>query len=542
MKRHPSLQREKAVIVDTSRFLACTVSNLKPFYERYHTIVSENNIPPALIFNLDETSINYTQNSREHVIITRSHRARLVSHPDRTVSSTLFLCIPAEGYALDSTLLWPQTNIPDELKSFIVKHIRVYPQKSAYQTRLSFTNMMIQYYLPEMIRRREELQMKRTPILILLDGHTSRLAPDVIQYCKLNNISLLILPSHTSHITQPLDCSTNGVLKNSFATTTAQVVNHPSISHVDVPESNTTKELMMPIEKSDEVDDDEISEVLDEEATEEKVPPIPEEFISSLGRNHYTQSAAAQRRLLAYALPLALEKATSFHCMQSGWKKAGLYPYDPSAVLKELRIGDSSNIKQSRTPSISGKVLTEEATMIEVWTWRIQILNKELKKETTKARKDEIQHEISVRQKELEVLLEKTHTPSEKSSIEESHTPSKKSSIEKAIPPSIGAAPERIMRMTANNAEEKTPQIQHQKNELAEFEEFLSEESLMILDPSYRAALLARSTEKRLAAVEAEDALTEGTNYEHEDIQVKPRYERRAGRGQKRMPPDMMTW
>ena len=96
--------------------------------------------------------------------------------------------------------------------------------------------------------------------------------------------------------------------------------------------------------------------------------------------------------------------------------------------------------------------------------------------------------------------------------------------------------------MTANNAEEKTPQIQHQKNELAEFEEFLSEESLMTLDPSYRAALLARSTEKRLAAVEAEDALTEGTNYEHEDIQVKPRYERRAGRGQKRMPPDMMTW
>ena len=132
------------------------------------------------------------------------------------------------------------------------------------------------------------------------------MAPDVIQYWKANNMILLILPSHTSHLTQPLDCSSNGVLKNSSATTTAQVVNDPSFSNADVQESSTPKELMMPIEKSDE---------LDVEATEEKIPTIPEEFISSFGRNHYTKSAAAQYRLLTYALPLAHEKATSFNCM-----------------------------------------------------------------------------------------------------------------------------------------------------------------------------------------------------------------------------------
>ena len=241
-------------------------------------------------------------------------------HPDRIPSSTLVLCIPAEGAALDSTLIWPQSHIPVEFKAFPVQHIRVYCSKSSYQTRTSFTQMMLQDYLPEMIRRRELLQEK-SPILLILDGHTSRLSVDVIRFCKQFNIILLILPSHTSHITQPLDCSPNGSLKNSFAIHASKTMNHTCIDIRDVQKMEQSQMIQKGDQKGDE--DDDISEVGDDEAMEEKVPPLPDAFFSALGRNDYSQTSACQRRLLVAALPYALEKATSYDSVRSGWKKSG---------------------------------------------------------------------------------------------------------------------------------------------------------------------------------------------------------------------------
>ena len=48
-------------------------------------------------------------------------------------------------------------------------------------------------------------------MLLVLDGHGSHITIDVIEYARLNGIHLLCLPSHTSHILQPLD---DGVFKS----------------------------------------------------------------------------------------------------------------------------------------------------------------------------------------------------------------------------------------------------------------------------------------------------------------------------------------
>lgn len=43
------------------------------------------------------------------------------------------------------------------------------------------------------------------PVLLVLDGHGSHITIDVIYYARLNGIHLQCLPSHTSHVLQPLD-------------------------------------------------------------------------------------------------------------------------------------------------------------------------------------------------------------------------------------------------------------------------------------------------------------------------------------------------
>lgn len=51
-------------------------------------------------------------------------------------------------------------------------------------------------------------------MLLVLDGHGSHITINVIEFAKSNGIHLLCLPSHTSHILQPLDV---GVFKSFFS-------------------------------------------------------------------------------------------------------------------------------------------------------------------------------------------------------------------------------------------------------------------------------------------------------------------------------------
>ena len=49
--------------------------------------------------------------------------------------------------------------------------------------------------------------------ILVLDGHVSHVDLDVIQLAMSRNIKLIHLPSHSSHITQPLDVATFGCFK-----------------------------------------------------------------------------------------------------------------------------------------------------------------------------------------------------------------------------------------------------------------------------------------------------------------------------------------
>lgn len=51
------------------------------------------------------------------------------------------------------------------------------------------------------------------PHVLVLDGHASHVSFDVIKLARTLNIVLFQLPSHTSHITQPLDVAAFGSFK-----------------------------------------------------------------------------------------------------------------------------------------------------------------------------------------------------------------------------------------------------------------------------------------------------------------------------------------
>ena len=55
------------------------------------------------------------------------------------------------------------------------------------------------------------------PVLLVLDVHGSHITIGVIEYACSNNIHMLCLPSHTSHILQPLDVGVFKSFKSFFS-------------------------------------------------------------------------------------------------------------------------------------------------------------------------------------------------------------------------------------------------------------------------------------------------------------------------------------
>ena len=53
--------------------------------------------------------------------------------------------------------------------------------------------------------------------VLIVDGHKSRYDPRTLRALQENDIFLIILPAHSSRLTQPLDLRLNGIIKSQFA-------------------------------------------------------------------------------------------------------------------------------------------------------------------------------------------------------------------------------------------------------------------------------------------------------------------------------------
>ena len=52
---------------------------------------------------------------------------------------------------------------------------------------------------------RVRMRHKNEPRLLLLDGHDSHVTGEAIDFCIRHNMKLICLPSHSTHLLQPLD-------------------------------------------------------------------------------------------------------------------------------------------------------------------------------------------------------------------------------------------------------------------------------------------------------------------------------------------------
>ena len=164
---------------------------------------------PRLVINIDETGFGQSKSGRskpQKVIVPVSFQGSPIykeQEEKRYVS-----CIAAT--TLSGTLLTPalisnrQQEAGDAEKcSFFGKCAR-YHSTTAFVSRDIFMRYMRTVVLPYIQSVRQELSEVR-PALILFDGHKGHFSDLLAAACAENQIHLVVLPPHSSHLVQPLD-------------------------------------------------------------------------------------------------------------------------------------------------------------------------------------------------------------------------------------------------------------------------------------------------------------------------------------------------
>ena len=157
------------------------------------------------------------------------------------------------------------------------------------------------------------------PALVILDNHTSRLSIDTTTMWDVYKIKFLFIPPHTSHVIQPLDLCPNGTYKG-----------------------------LLP----------------------KNFKPKKGEYIN-LRRNGVLSGSIT-----------ALKTALSAHYVQSGWRRSGLFPFNPEMILKSglvvKTLEDDQSLKTKQKTRIGVPFNGGIATNGELVVVRIFLVNEQV--------------------------------------------------------------------------------------------------------------------------------------------------------------------
>ena len=210
-RRHPKLTLRSPQPLSYCRALCANQETIDEFFGKLGAVYGRLNLisKPMLIFNSDESGISVVHKPGKVVAELGRRNVYAMTSAERGKTHTVLSCVSASGYALPSMMVYPRKKkVPDNLKEGAVPGTLFANSESGWinsELYLEWFNFFLQHIPP--VR----------PVLLLQDGHVSHTSIELIELARANNIHLLCLPAHTTHIFQPLDVGVFKSFKSNFS-------------------------------------------------------------------------------------------------------------------------------------------------------------------------------------------------------------------------------------------------------------------------------------------------------------------------------------
>lgn len=180
------------------------------FFDKLTGIITELKIEdkPGQIYNCDETSFCHDPSKTKIVGAIGASCQRQTSSTGRENTSVL-LCCSAVGKTLPLLCVFKGKYVMDNWineKEFTQTAVAV-TERGWMETTL-FYNWFRDVFLKNIGEER--------PVLLVYDGHVTHISTKLIQLAQENNVTIMKLPPHTTHVLQPLDVAVFKGLKTKW--------------------------------------------------------------------------------------------------------------------------------------------------------------------------------------------------------------------------------------------------------------------------------------------------------------------------------------
>ncbi|KAG6994317.1 Linalool dehydratase/isomerase [Fusarium oxysporum f. sp. conglutinans] len=216
VERHPALKTKLGRRTDWERVNAATPANIKRLFDVYETV---DWIPPERRYNADEGGIMEGQGVNGLVIGSSQESPNAVPVKTATVRTwtSIIECISAVGVVLHPLVISKAKSIQEQWfrRECLEKHLgwQVTFSKNGWTSNSIALEWLEKVFLPQTAPA-DPADAR----LLIVDGHGSHATEEFMAKCYLNNVYLLFLPAHCSHVLQPLDLGCFSSLKAAYRT------------------------------------------------------------------------------------------------------------------------------------------------------------------------------------------------------------------------------------------------------------------------------------------------------------------------------------
>src|SRR5271170_7723293 len=213
LRRHSELASVRPRSIDAARVKDTSPERLQCWFDDLKKVLAEFNVKPENIYNIDESGFAIGEKEAGRCIINANIRQKFQAKPGRQEWVTVVECICADGSIIPPLVIFKAKNLSRQwIPASIHGNWRFNCNSKGWTSNDHGLDWLKRCFDPETrVKAAGEYR------LLICDGHDSHITAEFIAHCMDNKILLMILPPHSSHLTQPLDVGVFGALKKHMA-------------------------------------------------------------------------------------------------------------------------------------------------------------------------------------------------------------------------------------------------------------------------------------------------------------------------------------
>ena len=209
LKRWPDLKMVKPQKLSIARAKCASQETIDNYFKELGTVLKENDLMDAPQRNFDETGIS-TEHAPPKIVCAKSTDPQSITSP-KSSSATIIAGANAIGNHIPPFYVFPGKRWIDGLLDGAAAGSDGTMSDSGWSNGTIFET-----YVMDHLAKHADIKEDSQPTLIMYDGHKSHLRLTLTEWARQRHVVLFVLPPHTSHLTQPLDVSVFGPLKNHY--------------------------------------------------------------------------------------------------------------------------------------------------------------------------------------------------------------------------------------------------------------------------------------------------------------------------------------